>query len=90
MRAVGVLRLPHHGEDDLRLVLLAEPDEPVGLAEGSLPDGGLERLLRRGRVGQVLRRELGAGPDILQGGPVDAGLGEGPPDEVTEVLAPAV
>lgn len=59
--AVGVLGLAHHGEDDLRLVLLAAPDQPVGLADGGLPDGGLERLLRRGRIRQVLRRELGAG-----------------------------
>ena len=86
-RAVGVLGLADHGEDDLRLVLLAEPDEPVGLAERGLPDGGLERLLRRGRIGQVLRRELSSGPDVLQGGPVDAGFGEGPPDEIAEVLA---
>jgi hypothetical protein len=40
--------------------------------------------LRRGRIVQV------AGPDVLQGEPVDAGLGEGPPDQIAEVLTALV
>ncbi len=41
-------------------------------------------------IEQVFRRDLGVGPDPFQSGPVDAGLGEGPPCEVAEMLAALV
>jgi len=69
--AVIVLRLAHDGEHDLRLVLLAEPDEPVGInrsvarvhallmaTEGcpSIPSGGRRRA-REGVHGGIVVTE---------------------------------
>ena len=75
------------GEDDLGFVLQAESDETVRMADGCSRTGRLQRLLRRGRFGQERRQELRAGPDVLEVGPVDAGLGKGPPDQIAEGLA---
>ena len=86
-RPVVVVRLLDDGQHDARFVLEPEPDQTVVLAKRSGAGGGLDRLLGCWRLGQVSGIETGAGPDLLEGGTGEAGLGEGPPDEVAQVFA---
>lgn len=80
-----VARLEEDREDDLVVVLLAQAEEVVVLADLGLADGGLERLLRRGRFGEEARRETGGGPQGREGEARDPGVGERPPDDVSDV-----
>jgi hypothetical protein len=52
-----------------------------------LADGGLEGLLRRGRLGQERRGEPRVRPDLLEATARDARVLERPPEDVADVLS---
>jgi hypothetical protein len=83
----GVIALlPDDGEDELAVVLLAEPDQAILLTDLGLADGGLEGLLRRGRLGQERGGEPRVRPDLLEATARDTRVLEGPPEDVADLL----
>lgn len=66
---------------------LARPEQAIGLPHAGLAHGELERLLRRGRVGQPLGVEARPGPQRFEGEALHAGFGQRPEDQVAQVLA---
>ena len=59
----------------------------IVVAHLALPDSGLEGPFRRGRLGEEVRCEAGVVPDVEETVARNAGIFEGPPEEIADVLA---
>jgi hypothetical protein len=73
---------------DARWWAPSDEDAPASilLTGLGLADGGLEGLLRRGRLGQERGGEPRVRPDLLEAVARDARVLEGPPQDVADVL----